>query len=558
MKKTRLHIITLLILSMIMSTFSGCAGCNKQTVTNPTPTVAPTVEPTNTVAPTATPIATPTQEVLPTETVSPTNTPVPKPTVTAVPTVIPEPTKATTPTSTPKPTNTSVPTSTPKPTITPVPTATPRPTATPKPVLTVSETEVFSEKIAKAMGIDIYGTQTYTDALVANGLLSDEVAAKSAVSRKDGFVVLNKVAEKYNALDAGMMQISSERNRISDMKSCTEEEIQSAYALYSAGIVEGEMDGLYSHTRSMNPNAFLMNEDLDLYLNRIAGVAEKRVLSFDGQITRTANLPDARYAKWYAYFLESFPNEYYENEFPTMFDGHINDNKVTDESLWNAMQSGVWITDTGEKRKANLYFPVNLNGLIDYETKLPIEEWLLLYGEDATEFVEEYLMTLFNVDYRTTPDGEWADYIMNNWSVLHTSGYPDAEERYWKMMNEYLEAMEENKSILECSDIDCDLSSFSKTRGGYTVVCRVRYRIVSAEDLENEKYFVGIDGNNYCCLDNLVFKGFDKSRNTFVPGSHEIGEWKEIFMNVEFSTFEGEFYLDSIDSFVEQEPVLYK
>lgn len=607
---TKTIIITIAVLTMLSMTIVF-AGCSKKTDNPVTPTIAPTkavevvtntpVQDVPTMVPTAapegevrpdvdditltqtpeveatvTPLGTEntkepeltetpvtTKEAIPIATVAPIEDAEPTdaitPTENPVPTNTPEPTVTVAPTATPKPT------STPKPTVNPVPTATPRPTATPKPVLTVSETEVFAEKIAKAMDITVYGTQTYTEALVGNGLLSEEVAKNPAISRKDSFVVLHKVAEKYNALDADMMQIALERNRISDMKSCTEKEIQSAYALYSAGIVEGEMDGLYSHTRSMNPKQLLTNEDLDLYLNRITGVAEKRVLSFDGQITRTTDLPDARYAKWYAYFLESFPNEYYENEFPIMAVEVANNSYVTDELLWNVMQTGEWPGNNEWLKGSPIYFPTNIfsspdnyDPLVDYNTKLPMEEWLLLYGEDFMDLIEEYIHSYLNVDYRETSE-EWAEYVLENYYNYANSGSDEYNiNRLQKQVDEYLNAIVDNKTIIECSEVDCDFSTISYTRSKKNVLCHIKYRVVSADGLKSEQ-FTEYKGIGYCCENNAILRMVCDPTFTYLTNSDELGKWQDAYINVSFSTtLDGKRCISSIEGLGLRGPHLYK
>ncbi|MDD6036492.1 MAG: DUF6273 domain-containing protein [Lachnospiraceae bacterium] len=173
MKKQMIFFITVLLATLITTTFAGCAACNESATgpVTPTPIITTTITPTPTEE--AAPAFTPTVEVIPTETSdatpteslsitatpelteipTPTKEAAPAPTEEVLPTDAPvmteepvpteavvapteAPTSTVAPTSTPEPTNTPIPTSTPVPTATPTPkpTATPKPTPTPTPV----------------------------------------------------------------------------------------------------------------------------------------------------------------------------------------------------------------------------------------------------------------------------------------------------------------------------------------------------------------------------------------------------------------------------------------
>lgn len=120
---------TLLISSLILTTFAGCTNRNEPVITPVTPTTAIT----STVAPIPTEVVEPT--IVPTIEVVPTEAVLPTPIEVVLPTEIPEVTDEVilteTPVITEEPISTEIPTATLEPTATPKPTVTPEPTATP-------------------------------------------------------------------------------------------------------------------------------------------------------------------------------------------------------------------------------------------------------------------------------------------------------------------------------------------------------------------------------------------------------------------------------------------
>lgn len=218
-KKQMNFFITLLLASLITTTFAGCAACNESatgpvtptpiitTTIAPTPTeeaapiFTPTVEvipteepdstPTEVLFPSATPI--PTEEVIPTDAPVMTEEPVPTEDVVA-PTEVPTSTVASTPT--PEPTNTPIPTDipTPVPTSTLVPTATPKPTpkptATPKPTPSPTPTPVPVKGIVAG---DYVTFGSYPQNLIKEEDLTEDII--NAEYDKYGIAVIN--GERY-------------------------------------------------------------------------------------------------------------------------------------------------------------------------------------------------------------------------------------------------------------------------------------------------------------------------------------------------------------------------
>ena len=224
-KKQMISFITVLLATLITTTFAGCAACNESATgpVTPTPIITTTITPTPTEE--AAPDFTPTVEVIPTEaldatpteslsvTATPELTEMPTPTGEAAPvpteevlptdapvmTEEPVPTEAVVapteaPTSTVAPTATPIPTSTPVPTPTPttVPTSTPVPTAipTPKPTAIPTPTPVPVKGIVAG---DYVTFGSYPQNLIKEEDLTEDII--NAEYDKNGIAVIN--GERY-------------------------------------------------------------------------------------------------------------------------------------------------------------------------------------------------------------------------------------------------------------------------------------------------------------------------------------------------------------------------
>jgi hypothetical protein len=180
--------------------------------------------------------------------------------------------------------------------------------------------------------------------------------------------------------------------------------------------------------------------------------SKRAKISPDGQLIRTKNLPIM--AKKYPYILESFPNEYYDWKF----------------------------TYEGVSRYVNNK-EVELVGGLDYAAPVEVNK-ITEFGDMATLRSERmdkwindakvYLNNILNVDYRTIDDA-WID------RVIETNDAFRYAPNMWRIsLERYVKKMKENKTILECKQVDIDPSSLYFFEGLYLRV-HVKFRVVSTE-----------------------------------------------------------------------------
>lgn len=436
----------------------------------------------------------------------------PVPTVAPVaPDIIPAPTFA--PTATP----TVGATATPKPTA--KPTVTPKPTATPKPTKVTAE--YFYTELAKICSID---PENAVEGLKERGIIPSNIDTDGKVVREDAFVVMKNAAE-YLKLpsDAELYDIVTYYERLSDVNNLTAEEKAAAYYLYANGIVDGVSDGDYTRTRSIEPKNELSKEETDLYLARMIGAEEKRVLSPDGQITRESDL---RNMDLYPYILESIPDAFYTRAFQFMLYYDMNTGKSAYESGYVESDGKVW-TDGGGMYAS----PVMLkkmygeNGTSGYFRPIYVDATL---EEDVERIVEEYLMKVFNVDYHTTPkDANWKADIME---MLDGSRMGIDVEKYNSAeIDAYLDLMKSNHTVIECDMVRAEGSTISETMNQTHIRCYVHYRVVSYDSDENVYLNTNMVAGEMSPLVYTFTKG-----NWLRVDLHDLkaGEWRDGYFDV--------------------------
>lgn len=501
------------------------------TPTEPAGEVAPTVTPTETPEVTESPIATPTAEPTEAPVATPTEEPV-TPTAEPAATLIPSPTEVVAPTAEPTVAPTATPTATPTVVPTKAPTATPTvaptvtPTVTPTPVPVV--TELTAGKYAKILFnlINIpLADDTYTNAYetaLNYGFLTESMApsAEYKLLRKDAFVMLANVAEYIGVyVDEDILVNVVERERISDL-SGTGMEKQAMQYLLATGIVEGKADGTCSKTRSFEPKKKISSKDAQTYAERLVKESLRAKISPDGQVCRTTNLP--KYARFFPYILESYPNEYYDYNFeymrtfswyPTGELDEYGDPIITDDNCYYHWKDG-----------DEYYSPANMGNFKsrlweDYDNFT--EVWSEM-GADFEKQVEDHLMLIFNVDYRTTPnDAAWRERVMQTLNV-----HEEAESARVSSMDKYLKAMKENKAVVTCDRVSADLSSLYYSEGNYLIRTYVHYKIDSAASFSEK-------GESYLVFVNELGANHQNYKNA------KLGEWREGFFEVKLNIDEG-------------------
>ena len=435
---------------------------------------------------------------------------------TSVPTSVPSAT------ATVKPTATLASTVTPRPTVTPTPrpTATPKPTATPIPVSKELTAGGFAKIIFNVMGITLAEdteSNAYETAINYGFITSDIFqSASSKVLYKNAYVVLYNIAQYLGVeADKDILAAVVERGRISDLSGTTTEKAAMQFLL-ATGIVEGESDGKCSKTRSFEPKDTISSADAELYAKRVVNVDERAVISPDGQVCRTTNLPV--YARFFPYILDSYPNEYYDINFRYMrlrswFEDGVDeygDPNYVEDLVFNHWTDGV-----------DYYSPATIHTW-NYRLSGKDINFGELRDEKAAEWekqVEEHLMLIFNADYRTTPnDSAWANKVLQGLYNYGTKDGDYAKER----MGVYLKDMKENKTIVVCDRVSADVSTMYTDGGSKFIRVYVHYKIESA-----------LNFNEYG-VSPIIYQNSSHWSQTYRDVT--FGQWRDGYIDVEVMT----------------------
>ena len=474
----------------------GITGCKK--TKNPLsyekPTGKPTIsknmdnETTKALQPEPTKEITKILQAEPTKTVSKVPTAEPTKTVSKVPTA--EPTKAVSKVPTAEPTKavTKVPTAEPTKAVTRIPTAEPTKAVNKETRISAGD---LAEMICGEMG---YHTEEPFLLLKKAGYWGDGVVENNEIYYKDLYPVLRKLGEELGLSTDGKEKTAKDYGRISDRKGQSTETVEAAYYLYACGICEGKSDGLYSGTRSFLFEQTVSYEDVTLYLQRLLGKEKRFLLAPEGQLCREENLPE--FAEYYPYILADYPNDFYEWEFAWMKNEVAKERDETPHVAPKDMR-------TNEETTLSV-----LNG-----------EILKKQGEEYVRLAKEYLRTLFNVNYRTTPNDEnWKKKISENAAAVRSRGGLDGIGYFQSQLTQYLEDMKENKTVVECDRVATDTSMFYISQGNWYLRCYVHYRICSADTVSAP----GIRRNNVIFSENVSCNFQNVSQ----------GEWRDGYFDL--------------------------
>lgn len=212
-------------------------------------------------------------------------------------------------------------------------------------------------------------------------------------------------------------------NRISDLTKAKKAYRKALQMCFTKGIIIGKSNGKYSQDRKLTPKAKVTVSAAKKYLRRLTDTGKRFKLSYDGQVTRTTNLP--KNYKEYPYILASFPNSYYEKN--------------------------MWYTRQREK------------GL--YETAAEVADRLCEEDRDLIcDKVRENLQLRLNVNYKKTFTSTWKKALANTYR---------SPENMTADINQYVKKAKARKAVVESSKVVVDPSTLWKDHGSGNYYVRV-------------------------------------------------------------------------------------
>ena len=161
----------------------------------------------------------------------------------------------------------------------------------------------FADKIKKAVDVDV---------LKDSGIKNTD----AATTVQTAAYLLEKADYSINggwlSYDYDLFIHVQDYSRISDLKKAKKDYRRSLMMCYTKGIMIGKSNGKYSQSRKFLPTSKITKSEATKLVNRLSDTSKRFKLTYDGQLTRTVNLP--KNYKEYPYILASFPNSFYEKK----------------------------------------------------------------------------------------------------------------------------------------------------------------------------------------------------------------------------------------------------
>lgn len=376
-----------------------------------------------------------------------------------------------------------------------------KPTSTPTLAPTPTSLPIAAQSFYKALvaeaGIktDVSDKEPYSVALIRAGILeSGEVKkADEKLTNQEAALLLYRTALKYNCKNnADVVENAKKYNRISDKISIIREYEDAVYFCFGNGIMPGKSNGEYSYTRSFDAKCSLLEADGLLYCKRLFDVKERVPMSPDAQVIRTSDLPVQ--AKLYPYILESFPNVYYDTNYLYMYNLETDDRAYPEcPGVVGFMES--WCTpstveefSTKQPERCKIY--TSETDYLDYE-EVGMEKVVERYRDVWEQQARRYLKLVFNFDYRTVrKDTAWQEELKSlnafytEWEKGTSWGSCGGVDGIDEWMNNFLDNAEKYHTVVECSDVDFDMSTLFYSelfsdRSPYTIRVHLRYKITT-------------------------------------------------------------------------------
>lgn len=353
--------------------------------------------------------------------------------------------------------------------------------------------------------------ETYIEAAVSTGVLktADEFRVENEMTRAECAVLTNRADIYVNGVtaDTKIFDEIKDHKRISDLSKISKEYRDDVVQVFGKGIIVGYTNGKYTQNRAFKGSNKIRYNGAKEVIKKITIKKSRSVMSPDGQLTRTTNLPCN--AKEYEYILASFPNKYYEMMF--RYEWAMSNKKL--EIYQN------YCTPVEIRNK-----PFVISGYKG--TAKETQEMLDKYLDMWVEKIETNLRCRFNVDYRTI-DQKWYKEIRSSYCDY---SYEKYNERLKDELNTYIKAVKKNKVIIKTDLISVEPSTiYYDSR--YFIRCYVKFKVTSATKMNDTLVF----GQG----ENVFFNNLEKNK------------WHEGYYDISVGVINGRSYGDDYAVFNE-------
>lgn len=364
----------------------------------------------------------------------------------------------------------------------------------------------YIELLMKAMKVTINETenQTYITAAVSTGVLKtvDEFKVEEEMTRTECAVLTNRADIYVNGVtsDTKIFEEIRDHKRISDLSKISKEYREDVVQAFGKGIIVGYTNGKYTQDRAFKGSNKITYSGAKTVIKKITNKKLRSIMSPDGQLTRTTNLPCN--AKEYEYILASFPNKFYEMMF-------------TYEWLMSSKKLELYKSFCMPAKIKNKPFVISA-----YEgTAKDTQEMLDKYLDMWIEKIKTNLTYRFNVDYRTIGP-KWYKEIRSSYCDYSFEKY---NQELKEELNAYIKNVKKNKVVIKTELISVEPSTLYYDRG-YYVRCYIKFKVTSATNMNDILVF----GQG----DNVYFKNLQKNK------------WHEGYYDISVGVINGNSYGD--------------
>ncbi len=362
----------------------------------------------------------------------------------------------------------------------------------------------YIELLMKAMKVTLKETEdeTYIEAAVSTGVLKtlDEFKVENEMTRTECAVLTNRADIYVNGVTADnkIFDEIKDHKRISDMSKINKEYRDDVVQVFGKGIIVGYTNGKYTQNRTFKGSNKITYNGAKEVIKKITNKKLRGVMSPDGQLTRTTNLPCN--AKEYEYILASFPNKFYEMMFRYEWGMRNKKWEIYHDYCVPAEIKNMPFEISGYKGTAK-------------ETKEMLDKYLDMWVNK----IETNLRCRFNVDYKTI-DQKWYKEIRSSYCDYSYEKYnQDLKEE----LNVYIEAVKKNKVVIKTDLISVEPSTLY-VDGGLYIRCYVKFKVTSATNMSGALVF----GQN----ENVFFRNLEKNK------------WHEGYYDISIGTTNGTSY----------------
>lgn len=371
----------------------------------------------------------------------------------------------------------------------------------------------YIELLMKAMKVTIKESEdeTYLEAAVSIGVLKtvDEFKVEKEMTRTECAVLTNRADIYVNGVTANtkIFDEIEDHKRISDLSKISKEYRDDVVQVFGKGIIVGYTNGKYTQNRAFKGSNKITYNGAKEVIKKITNKKLRGVMSPDGQLTRTTNLPCN--AKEYEYILASFSNKFYEMMF--WYEWGMSNKKL---ELYHNYCTPAKIMNK----------PFVISGYKG--TAEETQEMLDKYLDMWIEKIETNLRCRFNVDYRTI-DQKWYKEIRSSFCDFSYEKYNiDLKDE----LNDYIKAIKKNKVVIKTGLISVEPSTLYYN-SGYYVRCYVKFKVTSATNMNDILVF----GQG----DNVYFENLLKNK------------WHEGYYDISIGVINGTSYGDDYAVFNE-------